>query len=265
MFLVAASWPTPPRLGGFRERCKASRRAVQQEVERPLGLPRAGWACAADPAAKAGQGVVVARADPGSAADRQACGPETGSCSSATAEVVRPTVFAQWCWLPRIPFGPHRAARREEPIEMQLNLAGNPSRLGITWRGDDAEPGVSILTRVLPGSPADAAGLRAGDRIYQIGGRDFTSPRGISRPGHDTAGPPGVDGRNAGSGAPSDAPSGRRDVGQHAGRHQVRRTHGRTLAHLGAGAVNGSCNPPRLQACTQPSRCSSSGLPPRVP
>jgi C-terminal processing protease CtpA/Prc len=38
---------------------------------------------------------------------------------------------------------------------------------------DDAEPGTIILVHVVPGSPAANAGLKAGDRIYQVGGRDF--------------------------------------------------------------------------------------------
>jgi S1-C subfamily serine protease len=52
-------------------------------------------------------------------------------------------------------------------------LAGQPLRLGIAWRVDDAEPGTIILTHVVPGSPAARAGLLSGDRIYQIAGRDF--------------------------------------------------------------------------------------------
>jgi S1-C subfamily serine protease len=63
----------------------------------------------------------------------------------------------------------------DEPIETKLTLLGSPSRLGITWRTDDAEPGVPILSRVLAGSPADLAGLRAGDRIHRIGGHEFAS------------------------------------------------------------------------------------------
>ena len=50
-----------------------------------------------------------------------------------------------------------------------------PLRLGITWQQDDAEPGVAILTAVGAGSPAALAGLLPGDRVYQIGGRDFAS------------------------------------------------------------------------------------------
>jgi S1-C subfamily serine protease len=58
-------------------------------------------------------------------------------------------------------------------LQLKLELAGSPVRWGIVWRVDDAEPGVVILTHVVPGTPAARADLRAGDRIYQIGGRDF--------------------------------------------------------------------------------------------
>ena len=41
-------------------------------------------------------------------------------------------------------------------------------RLG---RTDEAEPGCVIVNRIIPGSPADMAGLRINDRIDRIGGR----------------------------------------------------------------------------------------------
>jgi len=61
----------------------------------------------------------------------------------------------------------------EKPSEISVELTGQPLRLGIVWRVDDAEPGTIILTHVVPGSPAARAGLLSGDRIYQIAGRDF--------------------------------------------------------------------------------------------
>lgn len=61
----------------------------------------------------------------------------------------------------------------DRPMELSVSLDGVPMRLGIRWRVDDAEPGTIILTEVVPGSPADRAGLAAGDRIYQIAGSDF--------------------------------------------------------------------------------------------
>jgi hypothetical protein len=65
-------------------------------------------------------------------------------------------------------------AGHEEPIEITVQLDGQPLRLGATWHVDDAEPGTVILDHVVPGSPAERAGLQVDDRIYQVAGRDFS-------------------------------------------------------------------------------------------
>ena len=62
----------------------------------------------------------------------------------------------------------------KKPLELKVELAGNPMRWGILWRVDEAEPGVIILAHVVPGSLAAQAGLCVGDRIYRVGGRDFS-------------------------------------------------------------------------------------------
>ena len=61
----------------------------------------------------------------------------------------------------------------DEPIQLTVEPAGDPITLGVTWRIDDAEPGAVFLIRVTPGSPADRAGLRALDRIYEVSGQRF--------------------------------------------------------------------------------------------
>ncbi len=64
--------------------------------------------------------------------------------------------------------------RRLEAVESIARRPGDPPlRLGIAWRSDDAEPETVIVSQVAVGSSAAAAGLRVGDRIYRIGGRDF--------------------------------------------------------------------------------------------
>ncbi len=68
-----------------------------------------------------------------------------------------------------------------KPLQLKVALSGNPLRWGIAWRVDDAEPGVVILTHVVSGTPAARANLRAGDRIYQVGGRDFVDEAGFLR------------------------------------------------------------------------------------
>jgi serine protease Do len=55
-----------------------------------------------------------------------------------------------------------------EPVRINIQLVGRPYRLGISWRTDNAEPGVLILNRVVPSSPAQRAGLQLNDRIYEF-------------------------------------------------------------------------------------------------
>jgi hypothetical protein len=63
--------------------------------------------------------------------------------------------------------------RLTEPEALSIQPGDKPLRLGLAWRVDPAEPGTIVLSHVVAGSPAAAAGLRVGDRIYRIGGRDF--------------------------------------------------------------------------------------------
>lgn len=60
-----------------------------------------------------------------------------------------------------------------DPIELMVKPAGEPVSMGVSWRSDDAEPGSVIVVRVTPGSPADRAGLRLYDRVYEVGGQRF--------------------------------------------------------------------------------------------
>jgi hypothetical protein len=82
---------------------------------------------------------------------------------------------------------PKRAAisvqRRGEtkPLELHAVLEGDPIRVGITWRIDDAEPDTVILSHVVPGSPAAQAGLAVGDRILKLAGRQFATEAEFAR------------------------------------------------------------------------------------
>jgi len=59
------------------------------------------------------------------------------------------------------------------PQTVSVPIVGQPIRLGVTWREDDAEPGTIFLTQVVNGSAAQQAGLRERDRVYEVGGRIF--------------------------------------------------------------------------------------------
>lgn len=73
------------------------------------------------------------------------------------------------------PAGRYETPERQRQLaDRPVRLGGKPLRVGITWRVDEAAPCTVILTHVVAGSPAALAGLRGGDRVYQIAGKAFT-------------------------------------------------------------------------------------------
>ena len=56
-------------------------------------------------------------------------------------------------------------------LEIELPLAGGPLKLGLSWREDSAEPNAVYVTRVVPYSPAEQAGIQLFDRIYELNGQ----------------------------------------------------------------------------------------------
>jgi len=61
----------------------------------------------------------------------------------------------------------------DTPLLFKVTPAGEPVRVGVTWRWDDGEPGTVIVNQVIYGSAAHAAGLKVSDRVYAFGGRPF--------------------------------------------------------------------------------------------
>jgi len=61
------------------------------------------------------------------------------------------------------------------PLPLSARLAGEPVRVGISWQPDDAEPRSMVVVGIVPDSPAERAGIKATDRIYQISGHDFST------------------------------------------------------------------------------------------
>ena len=59
---------------------------------------------------------------------------------------------------------------QETPESLLVELNGSPSRVGVSWRIDDAEPDSVVIVRVIPGSPAYEAGLKVGDRLCRVAG-----------------------------------------------------------------------------------------------
>ncbi len=59
----------------------------------------------------------------------------------------------------------------DKPVTIPVKLAGVPRLLGIQLRTDPANPGLRVISDVAPGSPAAAAGLVIGDRLYAVNGK----------------------------------------------------------------------------------------------
>ena len=55
-----------------------------------------------------------------------------------------------------------------ETLQLELQLDGGPMRVGTWWALDPADPDVIVLDTVVPGSPVWVAGLRVGDRVWEI-------------------------------------------------------------------------------------------------
>lgn len=72
-------------------------------------------------------------------------------------------------------------AGSKEPLDLPLKLSGDPVRWGITWREDDAEPGMLYLLRVIDGSPASQAGVKVGDRIVSVNGQAFANQEAFEK------------------------------------------------------------------------------------
>ena len=64
-----------------------------------------------------------------------------------------------------------------EPDAIDVRLHGEPVRLGISWRENDAELGTVTIVRVVKSSAADRAGLRLGDRSWEINGESFDNSK----------------------------------------------------------------------------------------
>lgn len=161
-----------PFRGASRQETVDHQRAMNRTVDPPQ--PRLGvrW----KDETSEGQGVLLTQVMPGSAAERVGLrvgdrilrfgGAKVESDSQLRRAVATApsTITAQV-----------RRKGQDEPSDLNLQLGGRPVRVGVTWREDRGEPGTLIVTSVASGSPADQAGVRPGDRIYQIGGQDFAS------------------------------------------------------------------------------------------
>ncbi|HTU25008.1 MAG TPA: M20/M25/M40 family metallo-hydrolase [Pirellulales bacterium] len=176
VFHVVDELANAPTLPGFRSRSQSETLATQADAEKALSLPPSRLGVRWNPNAAPGTGVTVVSIEPGSAAAKAGLAVGDRVVRFAGAPIESPEQFRSLVLSARSPVAAQiMRAGKSEPVELTIQLAGSPTRVGITWRVDDAEPGAVILNRVLPGSAADAAGLHVNDRIYRVAGHDFAN------------------------------------------------------------------------------------------
>lgn len=150
------------RSSAGRENEWAQKRA---EALLPKMGSRTGLACAAD-----SNGVAVASVTGGSAASR--AGVRVGDRLIAVngLAVESPALVDAVAWKAEGEIVLSVVRGDDEPQDLRLRLAGSPVRLGLSWRSDPADPREVFVTRVVPGTPADRAGVRLLDRLRQVDG-----------------------------------------------------------------------------------------------
>ena len=174
LFQVVHQLSDVDQLARFRQQSRSESPSGQRTLERPLtpAPPRLGVRWKPQTGAR---GVTLSEVRPGSPAER--AGWRTGyrivefdGQPINDAALFHRAVFAASS---AVEVKVHRPGD-QEPTAYQVKLDGSPSRIGVSWRLDDAEPGTVLLTRVVPASPAADAGIRVGDRIYSVQGRQFS-------------------------------------------------------------------------------------------
>jgi S1-C subfamily serine protease len=173
LFGIVDELAETPKLGGFRSAARSESDAVRQNRERALppvpGRLGVRWD---EKAEKEGQ-IVVNAVTPNSAADKAGVKAGDRFVTFAGQQVGDAPTFRRLVLAAQNPVSATLARTGAgEPVAVTLNLAGSPVRLGLSWQTDDAEPAAVIVNRVIPGSAADQAGVRVGERIYRAAGQD---------------------------------------------------------------------------------------------
>lgn len=181
LFHLAYGLAEAEEIGTFRAASRTETPESGRRLEAPLPLdpPRLGITWPDNPD---GKGLPINRVLSGSAAERAGLkvgdrllkvnGEELTDGAQLRGLLVRAQSPVQFELL---------RSGKEEPETLQVAIDGAPSRVGISWRLDDAEPDSVILVRIIPGSPAHQAGLKVGDRLYEVAGNSIAGSAALSK------------------------------------------------------------------------------------
>jgi hypothetical protein len=168
----------------FRQQSLRETVATQQQLEQPVATPapRYGFPFKAVNAEGEPLSIELSGVNPGSPAEK--AGLKTGdrllSFQGQPIEDMQRFRLALLAASGETTFTVQREGE-PEPLEIKVTPAGNPVRIGISWRLDEGEPGTAVVTQVTYASAAHAAGLALKDRIYSVAGHAFTTQEEFSR------------------------------------------------------------------------------------
>ncbi len=178
LFGVAYDLAERPDRARFRTACRREVASEPSPSAPEIGAIPQRFGVAWDPQQAGKDGIKLTSVRPGSAADTAGIRPgdrvlELAGHAIHTGEDLAGAVLSA--------VNPVHAVVQpregDESREVIIQLEGNPLRLGVTWEVDEAEPGTVVLKQVFSGSAAARAGLRAGDRVYRVAGRDFSDDK----------------------------------------------------------------------------------------
>lgn len=170
---AVAALANEPQLGGFRASCRAEGPSAKVQLEQPLPPLPSRLGISWDHVAGS-PGVKVLAVAPDSPAASAGLQPGDRIAAIDGAPLTEPADFAPTIMAASRPLTLSiERAGRDKPQELTVALRGQPFRLGIAWREDGAEPRSLLVCRVVPGTPADAVGIRVGDRIDEVSGQSF--------------------------------------------------------------------------------------------
>jgi membrane-associated protease RseP (regulator of RpoE activity) len=175
-FDIVLEWADGPQPARFRTASRSEGPDTQRRLEQPLPALPARFGVSWDDKDRSAPGLRVTQVTPGLPAAKAGLRAGDRILKFADQDVADGEEFRALVVAAKNPVAmtiqrPGEAA----PQDLPVTLAGEPLRIGITWRTDDAEPGSVFLNRVAPGSAADRAGLKTGDRVYSIHGHEFAT------------------------------------------------------------------------------------------
>jgi hypothetical protein len=167
-----------PRLPAFRQGSLQEAETSKEQLEAPSALPPARLGVTWDEQLARRQVIEITQLDPASPAE--AAGMRGGDrilkFDGAAIHGVADMREAV-CDAPQDTTAVIVHRGETSPQTVQLHLQGPAEPIGTQCRSDDADPGCVIISRVLPGSTAERAGLRLNDRIRKVGERTIDSPQ----------------------------------------------------------------------------------------